>query len=52
MNGLVAQYVRMVLEDLAAWLAGPATPLPSGLEAEGQHALCGRGAPQGIGSSP
>jgi alpha-beta hydrolase superfamily lysophospholipase len=43
---------RVVLEDLAAWLAGPAAPLPSGLEAEGRHALCGRDAPQGIGRSP
>jgi len=42
---------RMVLEDLAAWVADPAAPLPSGLE-EGRHALCGRDAPQAIGWSP
>lgn len=33
---------RLVLEDLAAWLADPAAPLPSGFEAEGLPALCGR----------
>lgn len=32
----------VVLEDLAAWLADPAARLPSGFEAEGRPALCGR----------
>lgn len=36
---------RVVLEDLAAWLADPAAPLPSRLEAVGRQALCGRDAP-------
>lgn len=36
---------RMVLEDLAAWLAGPAAPLPSGYKADGRQALCGRDEP-------
>ncbi|HET9462889.1 MAG TPA: alpha/beta hydrolase [Thiobacillus sp.] len=36
---------KVVLEDLAAWLAGPAAPLPSGLDADGRRALCGRGEP-------
>lgn len=39
---------RVVLEDLA----DPAAPLPSGLEAKGRHALCGRDAPQRPGGSP
>jgi alpha-beta hydrolase superfamily lysophospholipase len=33
---------KIVLEDLAAWLADPAAPLPSGFEANGLSALCGR----------
>ncbi|MBU1395228.1 MAG: lysophospholipase [Gammaproteobacteria bacterium] len=36
---------RRVLEDLAAWLADPAAPLPSGLEGEGWQALCAGGKP-------
>jgi len=36
---------RVVLEDLAAWLADPASPLPSGYEAAGRQALCGRDEP-------
>lgn len=32
---------RVVLEDLAAWLADAAAPLPSGFEAAGRPALCG-----------
>jgi acylglycerol lipase len=32
---------RVVLEDVAAWLADPAAPLPSGFEADGLRALCG-----------
>jgi acylglycerol lipase len=32
---------RVVLEDLAAWLADPAAPLPSGHEADGLLTLCG-----------
>jgi alpha-beta hydrolase superfamily lysophospholipase len=35
---------RVVLEDVAAWLADPAAPLPSGLEANGLRALCGEDA--------
>lgn len=35
---------RLVLEDLAAWLADPAAPLPSGFEANGLRALCGEDA--------
>jgi alpha-beta hydrolase superfamily lysophospholipase len=35
---------RVVLEDVAAWLADPAAPLPSGLEAGGLQALCGEDA--------
>jgi alpha-beta hydrolase superfamily lysophospholipase len=31
----------VVLEDLAAWLADPAAPLPSGHEAAGRRVLCG-----------
>jgi len=31
---------RVMLEDVAAWLADPAAPLPSGLEANGLRALC------------
>ena len=34
---------KVVLADLAAWLADPTAPLPSGLEADGRPALCGRG---------
>ncbi|MGE5319730.1 MAG: lysophospholipase [Hyphomicrobiaceae bacterium] len=33
---------KVVLEDLAAWLADPAAPLPSGHEADGMQTLCGR----------
>jgi alpha-beta hydrolase superfamily lysophospholipase len=36
---------KVVLADLATWLAGPAAPLPSGLDADGRQALCGRGEP-------
>lgn len=36
---------RLVLEDLAAWLAGPAAPLPSGFDADGVGVLCGENAP-------
>lgn len=36
---------RVVLEDLATWLADPAAPLPSGYEANGRQALCGRDEP-------
>ncbi len=36
---------RMVLDDLAAWLAEPAAPLPSGYGADGRQALCGRDEP-------
>jgi alpha-beta hydrolase superfamily lysophospholipase len=35
---------RVVLEDVAAWLADPAAPLPSGLDADGLQALCGEDA--------
>ena len=35
---------RVVLEDLAAWLADPAAPLPSGLDADGLRVLCGQDA--------
>lgn len=31
----------VVLEDVAAWLADPAAPLPSGHDAAGRRALCG-----------
>ena len=33
---------EVVLEDLAAWLADPAAPLPSGFEANGQLSICGQ----------
>lgn len=33
---------RVVLDDLGAWLADPAGPLPSGNEADGRLTLCGR----------
>jgi alpha-beta hydrolase superfamily lysophospholipase len=33
---------KIVLEDLAAWLADPAAPLPSGFESDGPLAFCGR----------
>jgi alpha-beta hydrolase superfamily lysophospholipase len=36
---------KVVLADVATWLAGPAAPLPSGLDADGRQALCGRGEP-------
>lgn len=36
---------EVVLKDLAAWLADPAASLPSGLEANGRQALCGRDEP-------
>lgn len=36
---------KVVLEDLATWLADPAAPLPSGLDADGRQALCGRDEP-------
>lgn len=36
---------RVVLDDLAAWLADPAAPLPSGFEGKGWQALCGRDEP-------
>jgi alpha-beta hydrolase superfamily lysophospholipase len=36
---------KVVLEDLAAWLADPAAPLPSGHEADGRLTLCGRDEP-------
>jgi alpha-beta hydrolase superfamily lysophospholipase len=36
---------KVVLEDLAAWLADPAAPLPSGHEADGRQTLCGRDEP-------
>lgn len=32
---------RVVLEDVAAWLADPAAPLPSGFEANGRVSICG-----------
>jgi acylglycerol lipase len=32
----------VVLEDLAAWLADPAAPLPSGFEANGRVSICGQ----------
>jgi len=35
---------RVVLEDLAAWMADPAAPLPSGLDADGLRVLCGQDA--------
>jgi alpha-beta hydrolase superfamily lysophospholipase len=35
----------VVLKDLAAWLADPAASLPSGLDADGRQALCGRDEP-------
>ncbi len=35
----------IVLQDLAAWLADPAAPLPSGREAAGWQAFCARGQP-------
>jgi alpha-beta hydrolase superfamily lysophospholipase len=35
---------RVVLEDVAVWLADPAAPLPSGFEANGLQALCGEDA--------
>lgn len=35
---------RLVLEDLSAWLADPAAPLPSGFDADGLRVLCGEGA--------
>ena len=36
---------KVVLEDLSAWLAAPAAPLPSALDADGRQALCGRFGP-------
>ena len=36
---------RVMLEDVAAWLADPAAPLPSGFDADGLRALCGEDAP-------
>ncbi len=35
-----------VLKDLAAWLADPAAPLPSGHDAQGRAALCGQDEPE------
>ena len=36
---------KVVLEDLAAWLADPQAPLPSGDETAGRLTLCGENAP-------
>jgi acylglycerol lipase len=35
----------VVLKDLATWLTDPAASLPSGLDADGRQALCGRDEP-------
>jgi alpha-beta hydrolase superfamily lysophospholipase len=44
---------RVVLEDLAAWLADPAVPLPSGFGEDGLQVLCGEDAAllETVGSS-